>query len=38
VVVKTILGIGLVLNFILIVEFANAYRKPAEEYAAMPSP
>ncbi len=35
--VKSILGIGLILNFILIAEFANAYRKPAEEYAAMPT-
>ncbi len=33
--VKTILFIGLVLNFLLIADFTMAYRKPAEEFEAM---
>jgi carbon starvation protein len=37
VMVKSILFIGLILNFILIADFINAYRKPAEEYEALPA-
>jgi carbon starvation protein len=35
--VKSILVIGLILNFILIADFVSAYRKPAEEFEAAPT-